>query len=57
MVNIVSGELNNAAIKKFDLEAWFPHSQNRFFRFFFRFFFVNLHYAYAIGYGVWVIVL
>jgi seryl-tRNA synthetase len=24
VVNIVSGELNNAAIKKFDLEAWFP---------------------------------
>lgn len=24
MVNIVSGELNNAAIKKHDLEAWFP---------------------------------
>lgn len=24
MVNIVSGELNNAAIKKYDLEAWFP---------------------------------
>lgn len=24
MVNIVSGELNNAAAKKFDLEAWFP---------------------------------
>jgi seryl-tRNA synthetase len=23
-VNIVSGELNNAAAKKFDLEAWFP---------------------------------
>jgi hypothetical protein len=24
VVNIVSGELNNAAIKKFDLEGWFP---------------------------------
>lgn len=24
IVNIVSGELNNAASKKFDLEAWFP---------------------------------
>jgi seryl-tRNA synthetase len=24
IVNIVSGELNNAAAKKFDLEAWFP---------------------------------
>ncbi|KAG7389775.1 Cytosolic seryl-tRNA synthetase [Phytophthora pseudosyringae] len=24
VVNIVSGELNNAAVKKFDLEAWFP---------------------------------
>lgn len=24
VVNIVSGELNNAAAKKFDLEAWFP---------------------------------
>ena len=24
VVNIVSGELNNAAIKKYDLEAWFP---------------------------------
>lgn len=24
VVNIVSGELNNAATKKFDLEAWFP---------------------------------
>ncbi|RHY03129.1 hypothetical protein DYB26_010266 [Aphanomyces astaci] len=24
VINIVSGELNNAAIKKFDLEAWFP---------------------------------
>ncbi|CAF0943162.1 unnamed protein product [Adineta steineri] len=26
IVNIVSGELNNAASKKFDLEAWFPGS-------------------------------
>jgi seryl-tRNA synthetase len=26
VVNIVSGELNNAASKKFDLEAWFPGS-------------------------------
>ena len=24
VVNIVSGELNNAAAKKYDLEAWFP---------------------------------
>jgi len=24
IVNIVSGELNNAAAKKYDLEAWFP---------------------------------
>mmetsp|Transcript_30995 Transcript_30995/g.40925 ORF Transcript_30995/g.40925 Transcript_30995/m.40925 type:complete len:557 (+) Transcript_30995:135-1805(+) len=24
IVNLVSGELNNAAIKKYDLEAWFP---------------------------------
>jgi seryl-tRNA synthetase len=23
-VNIVSGELNDAASKKYDLEAWFP---------------------------------
>ena len=28
VVNIVSGELNNAAIKKYDLEAWFPFQQN-----------------------------
>ncbi|CAK4642139.1 hypothetical protein LEN26_003367 [Aphanomyces euteiches] len=27
VINIVSGELNNAAIKKFDLEAWFPAYQ------------------------------
>ncbi|KAF8374118.1 sars-1 [Pristionchus pacificus] len=27
VVNIVSGELNNAAAKKFDLEAWFPGSK------------------------------
>ncbi|KAK2184982.1 hypothetical protein NP493_248g00013 [Ridgeia piscesae] len=27
MVNIVSGELNNAAAKKLDLEAWFPGSK------------------------------
>eukprot|EP00898_Chlorokybus_atmophyticus_P004817 jgi/Chlat1/5336/Chrsp35S05268 len=27
VVNIVSGELNNAAAKKFDLEAWFPASK------------------------------
>lgn len=27
VVNIVSGELNNAASKKLDLEAWFPASQ------------------------------
>ncbi|KAL6774475.1 TSS2 [Auxenochlorella protothecoides x Auxenochlorella symbiontica] len=27
VVNIVSGELNNAAAKKYDLEAWFPASQ------------------------------
>lgn len=26
VVNIVSGELNNAASKKMDLEAWFPGS-------------------------------
>lgn len=26
IVNIVSSELNNAAAKKFDLEAWFPGS-------------------------------
>lgn len=24
VVNIVSGELNNAAIRKYDLEGWFP---------------------------------
>ena len=24
MINIVSGELNNAAAQKYDLEAWFP---------------------------------
>ncbi len=29
IVNIVSGELNNAASKKYDLEAWFPET-NRF---------------------------
>uniref|UniRef100_A0A915K7K5 serine--tRNA ligase n=1 Tax=Romanomermis culicivorax TaxID=13658 RepID=A0A915K7K5_ROMCU len=28
IVNIVSGELNNAAAKKFDLEAWFPGQKN-----------------------------
>ena len=27
MVNIVSGALNNAAAKKYDLEAWFPASK------------------------------
>lgn len=27
VVNIVSGELNNAAAKKYDLEAWFPSSK------------------------------
>mmetsp|Transcript_30912 Transcript_30912/g.34470 ORF Transcript_30912/g.34470 Transcript_30912/m.34470 type:complete len:346 (+) Transcript_30912:36-1073(+) len=27
VVNIVSGELNNAAAKKYDLEAWFPGNQ------------------------------
>ena len=27
IVNIVSGELNNAAAKKYDLEAWFPASK------------------------------
>mmetsp|Transcript_7834 Transcript_7834/g.29370 ORF Transcript_7834/g.29370 Transcript_7834/m.29370 type:complete len:486 (-) Transcript_7834:503-1960(-) len=27
VVNIVSGELNDAAAKKYDLEAWFPSSQ------------------------------
>ena len=27
VVNIVSGELNNAAARKFDLEAWFPASK------------------------------
>lgn len=26
IVCIVSGELNNAAAKKYDLEAWFPGS-------------------------------
>jgi seryl-tRNA synthetase len=28
VVNIVSGELNNAAAKKYDLEAWFPFENN-----------------------------
>lgn len=27
VINIVSGELNNAAAQKYDLEAWFPASQ------------------------------
>ena len=27
ILNIVSGELNNAAAKKYDLEAWFPASK------------------------------
>jgi len=27
VVNIASGELNNAASKKYDLEAWFPASK------------------------------
>lgn len=27
VINIVSGELNDAAAKKYDLEAWFPASQ------------------------------
>jgi len=27
VVSIVSGELNNAAVKKYDLEAWFPYQQ------------------------------
>jgi seryl-tRNA synthetase len=27
VVNIVSGELNNAAAKKYDVEAWFPASK------------------------------
>ena len=27
VINIVSGELNNAAAQKFDLEAWFPASR------------------------------
>lgn len=26
VVTIVSGELNNAAAKKYDIEAWFPGS-------------------------------
>jgi seryl-tRNA synthetase len=29
VVNIVSGALNNAAAKKYDLEAWFPASKVR----------------------------
>lgn len=28
VVNIVSGELNNAAAKKYDVEAWFPNTQD-----------------------------
>jgi seryl-tRNA synthetase len=28
VINIVSGALNNAASKKYDLEAWFPKSEN-----------------------------
>ena len=28
VVNIVSGELNDAAAKKYDLEAWFPGYDN-----------------------------
>lgn len=27
VINIVSGELNDAAAKKYDLEAWFPASK------------------------------
>ena len=27
VVNIVSGELNNAAIKKYDIECWFPYQK------------------------------
>ena len=27
IVGIVSGELNNAAAKKYDLEAWFPYQK------------------------------
>lgn len=27
VVNIVSGELNNSVVKKYDLEAWFPASK------------------------------
>jgi seryl-tRNA synthetase len=27
VVNIVSGALNNAAARKYDLEAWFPASK------------------------------
>ena len=27
VVNIVSGELNNAAAKKYDLEGWFPGAE------------------------------
>ena len=33
VVNIVSGELNNAAAKKLDLEAWFPGSSKFSFNF------------------------
>jgi seryl-tRNA synthetase len=29
VVNIVSGALNSAAAKKYDLEAWFPSSKAR----------------------------
>ena len=29
VVNIVSGALNDAAAKKYDLEAWFPGSKAR----------------------------
>jgi seryl-tRNA synthetase len=29
VVNIVSGALNSAAAKKYDLEAWFPSSKVR----------------------------
>ena len=32
VVNIISGELNNAAARKFDLEAWFPGSKPPAFR-------------------------
>ena len=51
VVNIVSGDLNNAAAKKYDMEAWFPGYDD--FREIVSIAFVVLGWLVVVGCGLW----